>query len=113
MRDAGILFKNDPEAPVSCYWRFRSMEKKYDAHEGAEMTFVLQSASNVEIFIFAGNDRATATSLIEGGDRMYLGNPVRVPITQPVIIVSRLESLGEVDETNGKFRSQKGSFEVS
>ena len=113
MEDGGVLYKDNLAAKIACFWKFESLAHKYDASDdSAEMSFILQSADNAELFIFKGSDRSSAEQLIEGGDKMYLGSPVRVPITQPVIVVFRLETVGEFD-AKGKFRSKKGSFELS
>ena len=114
MKDGGVLYRDDENAQIACYWKFQSLEETYDPRDSsaAEMSFVLQSAENAELFIYKGHERASAESLIEGGDRMYLGTPVRVPITQPVIVVFRLATPGEFD-AKGNYRSKKGSFELS
>ena len=76
--NAGTLFEST-ESFQACHWPFESILKKdYYIDGESEMTLVLQKADNAEIYIFKGSDRSKAENVVEQGDRLYPGNPLRV-----------------------------------
>ena len=54
------------------------LKKGYYIEGESEMTIVLETAQNAEVYILQGSDRASAESMIEQGDRLYPGNPLRI-----------------------------------
>ena len=76
--NAGTLFESI-DSKEACYWVVESELKKGYYIEGeSEMTIVLETAQSAEVYILQGSDRATAESMIEQGDRLYPGNPLRI-----------------------------------
>ena len=59
VEDGGILYEGFPNAMVACYWLLESKAPTYDTADSgvmtAEMSFVLESEQNADLFIFAGN----------------------------------------------------------
>ena len=50
---------------------------------------MLETADNAEIFIYKGSNRDEAESLIEFGDKLYPGNPLRFKDLEDLFIVFR------------------------
>ena len=53
------------------------------------MTIILEAAINGEVYIFKGGDRATTENIIEDGDRLWPGNPLRINHKEDLLIVFR------------------------
>ena len=63
----------------ACLFKIESPLKKDHYIEGkSELQIVLQSQTNAGVYVLRGGDRKTATGLIENGDRLYVGSPLRV-----------------------------------
>ena len=75
------------------------------------MTLILEKVENAEVYIFKGGDRATAESVIEKGDRLYPGNPLRITHKEDLLIVFRKSVTGVVASSN--FSPLPGSFTLS
>ena len=113
--NAGTLFEST-ESFQACHWPFESILKKDYYIEGeSEMTLTLQKADNAEIYIFKGSDRSIAESVVEQGDRLYPGNPLRVVHMEDLLIVFRKSVTGTSIVLNAgtTFTSLPGSFTLS
>jgi len=53
------------------------MREGHYIEDQSEVTMVLWANENADVFIYQGEERQDATSLIENGDRLWLGNPLR------------------------------------
>lgn len=63
---------------------------------------VLEKAINADIYIFRGDDRTDAESMIEKGDKLYPGNPLRLEHHDDLLIVFTKASI--LDVTDGSFK---------
>ena len=87
VENGGTLYE-DVETVQACYWKIKSpIKEDYYIEDESEITFVLETADNAEIFIYKGSDRDEAESLIEFGDRLYPGNPLRFTDLDDLLVV--------------------------
>ena len=87
MEKGGTLYE-DVETVQACHWKIKSpIKEDYYIEDESEITFVLETADNAEIFLYRGSDREEAESLIEFGDRLYPGNPLRFTDLDDLLIV--------------------------
>ena len=78
MVDGGTYLANN-EAEIACYWTIESPLRKEDFIEGqSELTLVLETAINAQVFVFTGEKRDEVKELVELGDKLYPGNPLRI-----------------------------------
>ena len=80
------------------------------------MTIVLETADNAEIYMFKGSDRASAESLIDEGDRLYPGNPLRFSDLDDLLIVFRKTFNGQSSFVSGvgdQYETLDGSFSLN
>ena len=78
----------------------------------SEMTLILESAINGEVYIFKGGDRATTENIIEDGDRLWPGNPLRINHKEDLLIVFRSKPVNDNSDTSSKPGSFVMSYEV-
>ena len=63
--NAGTLFES-VDSLEACYWALESeLRQGYYIEGESEMTMVLETVQNAEVYILKGSDRATAESMIE------------------------------------------------
>ena len=101
VKDGGTLYE-DVETDQACHWKIPSpIKEDYYVEDESEVTFILETAQNAEIFIFKGSDRDSASSIIEMGDKLYPGNPLRITELDDLMIVFRKKVNGEYLYDNG------------
>lgn len=75
-----------------CTWFLKSpLRTDYYIEGVSEWSLILEFTFNAHVFIFKGSSLEDATSLIEGGDQWYPGNPIRLtaPTDDLVIVFKR------------------------
>ena len=113
VKDGGTLYE-DVETEQACYWKIKSpIKDDYFIEDKSELTFVLETADNAEVYIYKGSDREEAESIIEEGDKLYPGNPLRITHLDDILVVFRkkvdgqytfIEGVGDIYETfDGSF----------
>ena len=116
VRDGGTLYE-DIETEQACYWLIPSpLKQEYYIEEESDVTFILETAQNADIFVFKGSDRDSATSIIEKGDKLYPGNPLRITSLDDLVIVFRKTVNGDSSYVGGvgdQYLTYDGSFDLS
>ena len=84
------------------------LKKNYFIEGESEMTLILETADNADVYIMKGSDRETAEVMIENGDRLYPGNPLRISDMSDVLILFRRRTIDAT--TPGSFTL---SYELS
>ena len=77
----------------------------------SEVTVVLEYNENADIFIFLGQNRGDAINIVEQGDKLYPGNPLRLSNNLDFYILF-IKSVDGI-ESNGSYTSYSGSFSLS
>lgn len=69
----------------ACYWEIAPAYN--DFFDDAFIWIYLDEATNVNLYVYSGTDRKNATKVIEDDSAAPFGAPIRVPITEKVIVV--------------------------
>lgn len=113
VENAGTLYKN-VNTEQACYCPIKSpIKEDYYIEDESEVTFVLETADNAEVYIYKGSDRAAAESLIEDGDRLYPGNPLRFSELDDIMIVYRKAVNGQLVTDPDSLAMEYETFDAS
>ena len=116
VQDGGTLYE-DVDTVQACYWEIKSpIKEDYYVEDESEVTFVLETADNAEVYIYEGSDRASAVSIIEFGDKLYPGNPLRITHLEDLLVVFRKAQNGQSVNVAGvgeQYETFDGSFSLT
>ena len=87
MAEGGTLYPNK-RTFQACHCVIENpLRTEYYIEGKSELTIQLQSSDNSAIYIMIGSDRSKASSLIENGDQLYPGNPLRFDFQDNFIVL--------------------------
>ena len=100
------------ETQQACSWKIENpLRKDNYILDLSEVTVVLEYDINADVFIFVGQNRGEAINIVEQGDKLYPGNPLRLSTNLDFYIVF-IKSVDGI-ESNGSYTSYSGSFSLS
>ena len=107
----GTMF-DGVETLQACSWKIENpLRKDNYITDLSEVTIVLEFNDNADVFILLGQNRGEAINIIEQGDKLYPGNPLRLSTHLDFYIVF-IKSVDGI-ESNGSYTSYLGSFSLS